>query len=597
MARWHFRMLNDSKRNLSFKKAVQYWIRKEGKIDVMDIGCGTGLLSMYAANVAKIRSIYAIECSEIMSKMSTEVFKENVRGKVVALITKHSMDVKVAEDIPEEVSLIFSETLDSGVFGEGILETLIHAKKHLLQPDGKIVPWKVKIFVAGYKSRSLTSNQILLNETFHEYLFIDNLHLIGKRDEPYDAEYTDKILDFKFVTSIAETLEVNFNDLNSMQQHFDGLIVKNFQLQSEVNHDFLDGFVAWFKLYLNENDEDNVISTELQSGSCWNQAIFKLKERVSLKKQQVLSLSMSCKEGVLKIHHELDLDPEKTYFEVDPNVLRFINDEDFLRDLEFAVSKHKGKFINGLDMSPFPYVGLMLLKDSRLDKLWCRKSNEELVKIIASKNVIDENRFVFIDEHQVPQSVTFELIILHPFHPLGELDNQTICEYSSYRQMLHPSGLMIPHKITLYGELVNSDWLRDSCRITDIGVKRFKIDKFINEFATEVHLDLDYGLDCERLTSAFKISEIHFYDELHETNLNVLLRDNDLPIHAIFFHHKIQFSRNVEEFSTNRKTQTSCFKRTAQILKNELFVDASSVKIFFVQNSGIIKCDVSTDVA
>lgn len=41
MDRWHFRMLNDAQRNAKFKRAIQYWIRKEGKVDVMDIGSGT----------------------------------------------------------------------------------------------------------------------------------------------------------------------------------------------------------------------------------------------------------------------------------------------------------------------------------------------------------------------------------------------------------------------------------------------------------------------------------------------------------------------------------------------------------------------------
>ena len=54
--RWHFRMLNDATRNAKFAdaivKAVRRWKRKkrEGKpLRVLDIGAGTGLLSMVAA--------------------------------------------------------------------------------------------------------------------------------------------------------------------------------------------------------------------------------------------------------------------------------------------------------------------------------------------------------------------------------------------------------------------------------------------------------------------------------------------------------------------------------------------------------------------
>lgn len=593
MARWHFRMLNDSARNLSFKKGIQYWIRKERKYDVMDIGSGTGLLSIYAANVASVKSIYAIECSPIMAQISAEVFKENIRGKLVKLIMKHSMDLKVGEDdIPSKMSLIVSETLDSGVFGEGILDTLIHAKQHLLEPDGKIVPWKVKIHIVGYKSKSLTTNQVLLNESIKEYLFLDNTHIVARHNEPYDAEYVNKISDFKMVTNIVDTIEVDFNDLKSMQDHFNGSIVKEFELQSDVNNDYIDGFVTWFTLYLNEMDPENVISTEPGAGSCWTQALFKLRNRVLLKKHQVLKLSMSCKEGVLKVHHDVDVDPETTFLEVDPDVLRFLNDEEYLRELDYAVSQKDKTFINCLDLSPFPFAGMMLLKDKRLDKLWCRKQVKELITFVALKNLIALDRIVFVGETEIKLEMTFHVIIFHPLHPLGDLNGHFLSEYSTYRKMLSDDGLMIPYKLTLFGELINSDWLVNSCKITDIGVKRLKIDKFINEFATEVHLDLDSSVDCERLTGIFYISKIHFDNELHETSVEVPMRNINLPVHGILYHYRIKLTEAADEISTNRKSKDSCFKRTAQILLKECVINGATAKVLFTQNSGIVKCEL-----
>ena len=559
---------------------------------MMDIGSGSGLLSMFAANVARVKSIHAIECCEVMTKISTQVFEANVRGKMVTLTSKHSKDLIVGEDVPSKVSLVVSETLDCGVFGEGILDTFIHAKQNLLDVEGKIVPWKVKIHVAGYKSRSLCLNQFLIGETFQEYIFLDNLRLVAISDEPYDAEYVNQTIDFKLVTNVVETIEVDFNDLKSMQEHFDGSIVKQFQLQSEVSNDFLDGFVVWFTLYLNEDDETNFISTAPKACSCWPQAIFKLKNRMLMQKYEILKLSMSCRNGCLKIHHEIDSAPENIFLEVAPDIIRFLNDDDYLQELEFTVSQHRTKYTSCLDLSPFPYVGLVLLKDSRLDKLWCRRKDEDLIRKLAVKNVINENRFEFIDDSTFQSSEKFQLIILHPVHPLGDIDSQVICDYPKYREMLEDGGLMVPHEITLHGELINSDWLVDSSRITDIDVKRFKIDKFINKFATEVQLDLDNSLDREKLTAEFKISKIFFDENHHQATVEVPLRNINIPIHAIFYHHKIKITANSTEIVTNRKSKASCFKRSAQVLDRELYVERASVKVSFNQNSGIVKCDV-----
>jgi len=42
--RWHFPMLNDAARNLSFKNALTNTIKKNPDSTVLDIGCGTGIL-------------------------------------------------------------------------------------------------------------------------------------------------------------------------------------------------------------------------------------------------------------------------------------------------------------------------------------------------------------------------------------------------------------------------------------------------------------------------------------------------------------------------------------------------------------------------
>jgi type II protein arginine methyltransferase len=586
-------MLNDSARNSAFKKALDFWVRYEEKTVVIDIGSGTGLLSLYAANISNIKNVYAVEADPIMSQISSDVFKENCRGELVKLIEKHSMDLKVGETLPSKVSLIVTETLDAAVFGEGILDTLIDAKKNLLEPNGRIIPWKVKIFVAGFSSMSLMANQTLLNDTIREYLFLDNVQLVGKHDEPYDSEYVDSISDFKLVTSTASTIEVDFNDLDSMEKHFDGSTTKSFEVESKVKNDYIDGFITWFKLYLDEKDEENFILTEPKAKTCWNQAIFKLKERILLEKDQLLELSISCKNGILELQHDIDETPETEIFEVDPCVLKFLNDEDYLRELEFAVSKHDHKLINGLDLSPFPYVGILLLKESRLEKLWCLKSIENLAKLIAKKNLIDESKFVFIEDIENVTDTKFELIILNLFHPLGDLENELICKYSSFHELLTANGLMIPCKISLHGELVNSDWLVDSCKVTDAKVKELKIDKFINDFATEVFLDLHNTLECERLTGLFKISNIYFDDKLHESTISVPMKNTNLPVHAIFFHHQVQFSSKVPEYSTKRNSPLNFFGQYAHVFKSPMSIESVNAKLICTQNCGIVKCDIA----
>ena len=44
------------------------------------------------------------------------------------------------------ISLVVTETMDAGLFGEHILETLSHAWKYLLLPHGRVIPSGAVVF-------------------------------------------------------------------------------------------------------------------------------------------------------------------------------------------------------------------------------------------------------------------------------------------------------------------------------------------------------------------------------------------------------------------------------------------------------------------
>ncbi|KAL7028775.1 hypothetical protein ACKWTF_005990 [Chironomus riparius] len=589
-------MLNDEMRNEAFRKAIKFWIEKEGKDEVIDIGTGTGLLSLYAAESENVKSINAIEADSVMSKIATKVFNDNNQSKKIELINKNSIDIEIGKDIKSKASLVYSEILDCGVFGEGILDTFIHAKENLLKADGKIVPHKVIIYVTGYNSKSLCSNHILLNDTFNEYIFLDNYRLVADNTEPYDAEYVDRIKDFRLVTNTSSPLDVNFNSIKSMNQHFDGIIMKNFQLQSEAN-DYLDGFVVWFDLFLNEMDPTNVISTKPQSNSCWNQSIFKLRERVLLQKYEIIKLTISCRDGILKIDHTIDEHLDTVNIPIDPYILKFLNDEDYLEHLEYAANEYKGNIKNCLDLSPFPYIGFLMLKESRAEQLWCSKNNENILKLLATKNCIDSKQIVFVDENELSEflDARFDLIILNPFHELGDLNSDICNNFILYQKLLSSdSSLLIPYKISLFGELINSDWLSTSCSVVNENIKKLKIDKYINEYSTELFLDIEHFHEYEKLTDEFRIASIVMNDDCHEKTVQPLMRNTNLPCTAILLFFKIQMTiRTNREFSTHRSAKNCFFRKFAHILPKEKLINNAHAKVRFMQNYGILKieCD------
>ncbi|XP_071439633.1 protein arginine N-methyltransferase 9-like [Hetaerina americana] len=130
--RWHFRMLNDRLRNEAFREAI--FKKVQQKFDnVLDIGTGTGILSMFAAKAGAL-NVHSCEISPTMYQIANDVIKSNDFAGKINLLNKSSYNVQIPADIPERVSLVVTETMDCGLLGEHVLTILSDAWKRLLLP-------------------------------------------------------------------------------------------------------------------------------------------------------------------------------------------------------------------------------------------------------------------------------------------------------------------------------------------------------------------------------------------------------------------------------------------------------------------------------
>jgi len=139
----HWEMLSDYKRCSAYYDAIQRF--KEdiaGKV-ILDVGCGTGILSVYCAR-AGAKKVYAIEASSIF--MQAESFiKENGVEDIVELI--HGKVEEVVLPI-KEVDVIVSEWMGYFLLCESMLETVIFARDKWLKKDGLMFPQEANLYLA-----------------------------------------------------------------------------------------------------------------------------------------------------------------------------------------------------------------------------------------------------------------------------------------------------------------------------------------------------------------------------------------------------------------------------------------------------------------
>jgi protein arginine N-methyltransferase 1 len=133
---FHHSMLADEVRTSSFLRAILATV-KRGDV-VVDIGSGTGVLSLFAAMAGASR-VYSIEREPII-EIAHEIASRNGFSESIVFIEGSSPDV----EIPERADVLITETIGNVGFDEGISTWVADAKERFLKTNAAIVPQQVE---------------------------------------------------------------------------------------------------------------------------------------------------------------------------------------------------------------------------------------------------------------------------------------------------------------------------------------------------------------------------------------------------------------------------------------------------------------------
>ena len=143
----HRTMICDRVRTEGFLRAIDSVVRP-GDI-VLDVGAGSGILSMFAARAGAAR-VYAVERTTV-AVLAQELAVANGLAEIVQVIHGDVMDV----ELPERVDVIVSEWLGGFGIDEGMLAPVIAARDRWLKPGGIMIPSSVTAWAALVHDRYL----------------------------------------------------------------------------------------------------------------------------------------------------------------------------------------------------------------------------------------------------------------------------------------------------------------------------------------------------------------------------------------------------------------------------------------------------------
>ncbi|BCR83682.1 protein-arginine omega-N methyltransferase HMT1 [Aspergillus chevalieri] len=270
----HEEMLKDDVRTRSYRDSI-YQNRHVFKDKVvLDVGCGTGILSMFAAK-AGAKHVIGVDMSSIIEKAREIVEVNGLTSKITLLQGKME---EVELPFPK-VDIIISEWMGYFLLYESMLDTVLYARDRYLNPGGKIFPDKATMYVAAIEDGEYKDDKIG---------FWDNVW--GFDYSPMkDIALTEPLVDtVELKAVVSDPCPIITLDLYTVKSS-DLAFKAPFSLPAKRN-DFVHALIAWFDIDFTACHKPISFSTGPHARyTHWKQTVFYLRDVLTMEEGEVLT--------------------------------------------------------------------------------------------------------------------------------------------------------------------------------------------------------------------------------------------------------------------------------------------------------------------
>lgn len=268
----HEEMLKDTSRTLSYRQAMYRNKHLFKDKIVLDVGCGTGILSMFAVK-AGAKHVYSVDMSNIIEK-ATEIVALNGFSDRITLIQGKLEDIELPVD---KVDIIVSEWMGYFLLYESMLDTVLYARDRYLVEGGLILPDKCSMSIAGIEDGQYKLEKIHYWEDVYGFDYSPFIKVAMA--EPL----VDTVDNQSLVTTPCKFYEFDINTVTKDELQFH----RSFSLRA-LDTDLCHAYIVWFDCDFPGDEKVTLPTGPMNKYTHWKQTVFYMDQVLDLKKGDVI---------------------------------------------------------------------------------------------------------------------------------------------------------------------------------------------------------------------------------------------------------------------------------------------------------------------
>lgn len=291
----HEEMIKDKVRTESYMNAMIQNPHLFANKIVLDIGCGTGILSIFASR-AGAKHVYGIDAADIAIQASQIVQQNNLSDKITIIKGK----VEEVELPVQSVDIIVSEWMGYFLLYESMLDTVLYARDKWLSPNGMMFPDRAKMYVSGIEDADYKERKL---EFWQDVYGID-MSVI--RPTVMAEPIVDVVEASAVVTTESLLYDIDLKNVQLSQLEF----AAQYKLIA-TKTDYLHAIIAYFDVEFNHGNKQIKLSTNpVKKYTHWKQTVFYFEGAIPINCGEELCGSIAIRKNP---QHNRDIDVKVSY--------------------------------------------------------------------------------------------------------------------------------------------------------------------------------------------------------------------------------------------------------------------------------------------